>query len=98
MVLLGIAEWVLVGLVVGFIASKVVDLHGDDSRLGMIAAAAGAVLGAAIYAVASGAGVSGWDVWALLWAAVGGVAGAVTWHAIRSRYVSRERYVPRRSY
>lgn len=98
MVILGIAEWVLVGLVVGFVASKVVNLRGDDPRLGVIAAVGGAVLAAGIYTVVGGAGVSGWNVWSLAWAAVGGVAGAAVWHGVRSRYVSHERYVPRRSY
>ena len=42
----GIIGWLAVALLVGFIASKVVDLHGDDPRLGYVAACAGAVVAA----------------------------------------------------
>ena len=98
MVILAIFEWIVVGLVVGFIASKLVNLHGDDPKLGMFTALAGAVVAAALYTYFSGAGIDAWRPWALVWAAAGAAAGAIAWHAIRSRSISRERYVPRRSY
>lgn len=98
MALLAIVEWVVVGLIVGFIASKVVNLRGDDPRLGILAAAGGAVVAAALYTFFSGAGMGAWRPWALAWAAAGGIFGALVWHGVRSRYVSHERYVPRRSY
>ena len=54
--------WIAVGLLVGFIARKMVDLRGDDPRLGIAAACGGAVVAAALYTVISGAGVSGFNV------------------------------------
>ena len=98
MVIVAIVEWIVVGLIVGFIAGKFVNLHGDDPRLAIFTAAGGAVLAAALYTYFSGAGLGAWRPWSLVWAAVGATVGAVAWHAIRSRYVSRERYVPRSSY
>jgi uncharacterized membrane protein YeaQ/YmgE (transglycosylase-associated protein family) len=98
MVFLTIVEWLAVGLVVGFVAGKLVNLHGDDPRLGAVAATGGAVVAAAIYTFFSGAGMAGWQPWGLTCAAGGAVAGAVAWHAVRSRYVSRDAYTTRRSY
>lgn len=98
MVFLGILGWLVVGLLVGFVASKVVNLRGDDPRFGIGAAVLGAVVAAVVYTVASGAGVSAWNAWSLLWAAVGATVGAVAWHAIRSRSISHDSYVARRSY
>jgi uncharacterized membrane protein YeaQ/YmgE (transglycosylase-associated protein family) len=98
MVILAIIEWVVVGLVVGFFASKLVNLRGDDPRLGVIAAVAGAVVAAAIYTFMAGAGMGAWRPWTLAYAAGGAVIGAVMWHGLRSRYVSHDRYVPRSSY
>ena len=98
MVILAIAEWVIVGLVVGFLASKIVNLRGDDPRLGIFAAVGVAVVAAALYTFFSGAGLGAWRPWALLWAAAGAAAGAAAWHAVRSRSISHDRYVPRRSY
>lgn len=98
MVLLGIVEWIVVGVVIGFIASKAVNLRGDDPRLGIFVAAGGAVVAAALYSFFSGTAVDAWAPWTLVSAAVGGLVGAVVWHAVRSRYITHERYVPRSSY
>jgi uncharacterized membrane protein YeaQ/YmgE (transglycosylase-associated protein family) len=98
MVILAVVEWVVVGLVVGFVASKLVNLHGDDPKLGVFSAVGGAVVGAALYTLFSGAGMGAWVPWALACAALGAAGGALAWHAVRSRSISRERYVPRRSY
>jgi uncharacterized membrane protein YeaQ/YmgE (transglycosylase-associated protein family) len=96
--IVGIISWIVVGLIIGFIASKAVNLHGDDPRLGIGVAAGGAVVAAALYSLFSGSGVTAWNPWGVLFAAIGALTGVVIWHAIRSRYVSRERYVPRKSY
>jgi uncharacterized membrane protein YeaQ/YmgE (transglycosylase-associated protein family) len=98
MVFLGILGWVVVGLLVGFIVSKVVRLHGDDPRFGIAAAVVGAVAVAVVYVVASGAGLAVWSGRALVWSAVGAAAGAVLWHLVRSRYISHDSYTERRSY
>src|SRR5690348_9799579 len=87
--IVGIIGWIVIGLIVGFIATKVVDLRGDDPRLGFAVASGSAIVAAALYTMISGAGVSAWNPWSLLLAAIGAVAGVVTWHAVRSRYVSR---------
>jgi uncharacterized membrane protein YeaQ/YmgE (transglycosylase-associated protein family) len=93
-----IVGWIAIGLVVGLIASKFVDLHGDDPRLGFGVACGGAVVAAALYSIISGAGVSAWHGWALLFAVMGAAGAAVAWHLVRSRFVSRESYTTRRSY
>jgi hypothetical protein len=93
-----IVGWIAIGLIVGFIASKVVDLHGDDPRLGFGVASGGAIVAAALYSIISGAGVSAWHGWALAFAAMGAAGAVVAWHLVRSRYVSRESYTTRRSY
>jgi uncharacterized membrane protein YeaQ/YmgE (transglycosylase-associated protein family) len=96
--ILGIIGWLAVALVVGFVVSKFVDLHGDDPRLGYAAAVAGAVAAAVLYTLISGTGVSVWNPWGYLWAAVGAVCCIVAWHAVRSRFVSHESYTRRSSY
>ena len=96
--ILGILGWVIVGVIVGFVASKLVNLRGDDPRLSIGAAAAGAIVAGVLYSMISRDGVSAWNAWSILFAAVGATVAAVAWHAVRSRYISRERYVPRRSY
>jgi uncharacterized membrane protein YeaQ/YmgE (transglycosylase-associated protein family) len=96
--LLGIIGWIVIGLIIGFVVSKTLDLHGDDPRLGIAAAAAGAVVVATGYTLVSGAGVSAWNVWSMLFAAIGAGVAVAVWHGVRSRYVSHASYTRRRSY
>ena len=96
--ILGITGWLVVALLIGFIASKVVDLHGDDPRLGIATACGGAIFAAVLYTLISGAGVSAWNPRSLVMAAIGAVLGVVTFHLVRSRSISRESYTRRSSY
>ena len=59
--IIGIVGWIAIGLLVGFIATRVVDLHGDDPRLGMAVACGAAIFAAVVYTLISGAGVSAWN-------------------------------------
>ena len=81
----GIIGWIVLGLVVGLVASRVVNLKGDDPRLGIALGVAGGVLGGWLYTAISGATVSAFDVWGLLAAAVGAALASATWHLVRSR-------------
>jgi uncharacterized membrane protein YeaQ/YmgE (transglycosylase-associated protein family) len=96
--ILGILGWIVVAVVVGFIASKFVNLRGDDPRFGIAAAIGGGIVVALVYRMISGVAVTAWNPRSLLFAGIGAVVGVVIWHAVRSRYISKERYVPRSSY
>ena len=43
--LIGVVGWIVLGIIAGFIASKVVSLRGDDPKMGICAAAIGALIG-----------------------------------------------------
>ena len=96
--ILGFLGWIVVGVVVGFVATKLVNLRGDDPRLSIGVAAAGAVVAGFLYSMISGNAVSAWNAWSILWAALGATVSSIAWHAVRSRYISHERYTPRSSY
>ena len=98
MVLGIIAAWLAAGLVVGFIVSRMIDLHGDDPRFGFAAACAGALVGAVGYTLASSASMSAWNLWSFVWAAVGAAVAVLIYHAVRSRFVSRDVGTRRSSY
>jgi uncharacterized membrane protein YeaQ/YmgE (transglycosylase-associated protein family) len=95
---LGIAAWLVVGVVVGFVATKIVNLRGDDPRLSIGVAALGAIAGGAVYSMVSGETVGALNVWGLVSAAAGAVVGALVWHLVRSRFISHDGYTVRRSY
>ncbi|HMB95184.1 MAG TPA: hypothetical protein VKK61_04020 [Tepidisphaeraceae bacterium] len=81
--LIGIVSWVVVGLIIGFIASKLVDLKGDDPKLGIALGAAGAIAGGWLYSAISGNAVYVSNMRALIFAAIGAVTALLAWHLIR---------------
>jgi uncharacterized membrane protein YeaQ/YmgE (transglycosylase-associated protein family) len=87
--LMGIIGWVIVGLIAGFAASKFVNLRGDDPNIGIGLGGVGAVVGGALYSVISGAGVTAFNIWSLLFACIGAAAAVGTWHAMRRRSAPR---------
>ena len=96
--IVGIIGWIVIGLLVGFVVSKALNLHGDDPRLGIVAAIAGAIVFAVGYTLFSGVSVAPWNPWSMLSAAIGAVVALGVWHGVRSRYVSRAPQTHRRSY
>jgi hypothetical protein len=98
MVIVGVFGWIVTGLIVGFIVSKVVNLRGDDPKLGIAVAAIAALLGGIGYTVKSGVGVVGFNLWCIITAATCALIATIAWHLIRSRSVSHEQQSVRRSY
>ena len=83
--LVGIFGWIVLGTVAGFIATKMVDLHGDDPRIGTSVAAAGAFVGGWLYSVISGSPVTYFNVHSLFFAAIAAVLVLAAWHGWRAR-------------
>jgi len=83
--LMGIIGWAVVGAAIGFIASKVVNLRGDDPGLGIGLAVLAAIVGAVGYTMISGSAVTSFNIWSLLSAAVVSAIAVVIWHMVRSR-------------
>jgi uncharacterized membrane protein YeaQ/YmgE (transglycosylase-associated protein family) len=83
--LFGIIGWIVTGLVIGFIASKLVNLKGDDPRLGVAVGAVGAVVGGWMYSLFSGAQVTAFNTLSLFFAMIAAATALLIWHLIRGR-------------
>jgi uncharacterized membrane protein YeaQ/YmgE (transglycosylase-associated protein family) len=97
MPLVVIGSWIVVGLLIGFIASKIIK-SSDGPAFGILVAIGGALVLGIVSSIIGGSGVSAFTLKPLIAAAIGGAAGAVIWHAVRSRFVSHEVQTVRRSY
>jgi uncharacterized membrane protein YeaQ/YmgE (transglycosylase-associated protein family) len=86
---LAVFGWIFVGLVIGFIASKALNLAGDDPKMGIAMAGGAALLGGWIYSVCSGAAVSGFNGRSLMFAGLAAIATLIVWHATRRHSFSR---------
>ena len=78
-----ILAWVVLGLLAGFIGSKIVNKTGEGLLLDIILGIVGAVVGGWIFNQFGRVGVTGLNFYSLLVAVVGAVIVLVVWHAIR---------------
>lgn len=75
--------WIVLGLVAGFIGSKLVNKSGEGMILDILLGIVGAVVGGWLFNMFGAAGVTGLNLYSLLVAVVGAVVFLVVYHAIR---------------
>jgi uncharacterized membrane protein YeaQ/YmgE (transglycosylase-associated protein family) len=84
-----IIAWIVLGLVAGFIASKIVNKSGDGLVIDIVLGVVGAVVGGWLFNMFGMRGVSGLNLYSLLVSVLGAVAVLVVYHAVvRSRAVA----------
>lgn len=80
---MSILAWILLGLLAGFIGSKIVNRTGEgflvDIGLGIV----GAVVGGWLFQFFGAVGVTGLNIYSLLVAVIGSVVFLVVYHALR---------------
>ncbi len=79
---MGIIGWLILGLIAGFIASKIVDHHGQGVLLDIVVGVVGALVGGFLFHLIGGTGVTGFNAWSLLVAVIGAVVFLVAYNAI----------------
>jgi uncharacterized membrane protein YeaQ/YmgE (transglycosylase-associated protein family) len=82
---MGIIAWIVLGLVAGFIASKIVNRTGEGPLLDIVLGVVGALVGGFLFNIVGAAGVTGFNVWSILVAVAGAVAMLLAYHAIADR-------------
>lgn len=80
---MSILAWVILGLLAGFIGSKIVNKSGEGVIVDILLGIVGAVLGGWLFNRFGAAGVTGLNLYSLLVAVVGAVVFLVIYHAIR---------------
>ena len=80
---MSILAWIILGLISGFIASKIVNKSGEGVVLDIVLGIVGAVVGGWLFNQLGAAGVTGFNVYSMLVAVVGAVVVLVIYHAIR---------------
>jgi uncharacterized membrane protein YeaQ/YmgE (transglycosylase-associated protein family) len=75
--------WIILGLLAGFIASKIVNNRGEGLVLDIILGIVGALVGVWLFNTFGATGVTGLNLYSLLVAVVGAVILLLVSHAIR---------------
>jgi uncharacterized membrane protein YeaQ/YmgE (transglycosylase-associated protein family) len=79
--------WIVLGLISGFIASKIVNKSGEGMLLDILLGIVGAVVGGWLFHAFGMPGVSGLNVYSVVVAVIGAAVFLVVYHALTSRRV-----------
>jgi uncharacterized membrane protein YeaQ/YmgE (transglycosylase-associated protein family) len=80
---MSILGWLILGLISGFIASKVVNKQGEGVVLDIVLGIVGALVGGWLFAQFGGAGISGFNLSSMVVAVIGAIIVLVIYHAVR---------------
>jgi uncharacterized membrane protein YeaQ/YmgE (transglycosylase-associated protein family) len=82
---MSIIGWIILGLIAGFIASKIVNKQGEGIILDIVLGVVGAVVGGYLFSMFGAQGVDGVNIYSMFVAVVGAIIVLVVYHAIAGR-------------
>jgi uncharacterized membrane protein YeaQ/YmgE (transglycosylase-associated protein family) len=84
---MGIIAWIVLGLIAGFIASKIVNHTGSGVLMDIVLGVVGALVGGFLFSMFGAVGVTGFNIYSMLVAIVGAVVVLWLYHALIGRRV-----------
>ena len=75
--------WIVLGLLAGFIGSKIVNRRGEGMILDILLGIVGAIVGGWLFNKFGSSGVTGLNLYSLVVAVVGSVVVLLVYHALR---------------
>ena len=82
---MGIISWIILGLIAGFIGSKIVDKQGQGFWLNIALGIIGALVGGFIFDLVGSTGVTGLNIWSMIVAIIGSVVVLWIYNAVAGR-------------
>lgn len=82
---MSIIAWIILGLIAGFVGSKIVNKRGEGMLRDILLGVIGAVVGGWLFHAFGAAGVTGLNLYSLLVAVIGAVVVLVVYHAIAGK-------------
>ena len=80
---MSILAWIILGLLAGFIGSKLVNKQGEGLLMDIVLGVVGAVVGGWLFNKFGAVGVTGLNLYSLLVAVVGAVVVLLVYHVLR---------------
>ena len=75
--------WIVVGLIAGFVGSKIVNKRGEGAFLDIILGIVGAIVGGYVFSLFGASGVSGLNIYSFIVAVIGSIVVLLIYHAIK---------------
>jgi uncharacterized membrane protein YeaQ/YmgE (transglycosylase-associated protein family) len=82
---MSVLAWIVLGLIAGFIASKLVNRTGGNLLLDLVLGVVGAFVGGFLFTRFGAAGVTGLNIYSILVAIIGAVVVLFIYHALVGR-------------
>lgn len=82
---MSILGWIVLGLIAGFIGSKIVNKRGKGLILDIVLGIVGAIVGGFLFAQFGAAGVTGFNLYSMFVAVIGAIVILVLYHAVFGR-------------
>jgi uncharacterized membrane protein YeaQ/YmgE (transglycosylase-associated protein family) len=82
---MSIIAWIVLGLIAGFLGSKIVNKSGEGALLDIVLGIVGAVVGGFVFNAFGAAGVTGFNIYSLIVATIGAIIVLVLYHAVAGR-------------
>ena len=82
---MSILGWLILGLISGFIASKIVNKEGEGLILDIILGIVGASVGGYVFTLLGATPITGFNIYSMFVAVVGAIIVLVLYHAIFGR-------------
>jgi uncharacterized membrane protein YeaQ/YmgE (transglycosylase-associated protein family) len=82
---MSIFGWIILGLVAGFIASKIVNAQGQGLMLDIVLGIVGAVVGGFLFSLFGAEGISGFNLYSMIVAIAGSIVVLWIYHAVTGR-------------
>jgi uncharacterized membrane protein YeaQ/YmgE (transglycosylase-associated protein family) len=80
---MSIFSWIILGLVVGYIGSKIVNNRGEGLIRDIILGIVGAIVGGWLFRTVGASGVTGLNIYSLVVAVIGAIVVLLVYHAVR---------------
>ncbi len=84
---MSIIGWIVLGLIAGFIGSKIVNNSGQGMIMDIVLGIIGAIVGGLIFTFFGASGVTGFNIYSLVVAVIGAVVVLWIYHAMARRSI-----------
>ena len=82
---MSIIGWIVLGLIAGWIGSKIVNRQGEGFFLDILLGIVGAFVGGLVFTALGGTGVTGFNLYSMVVAIVGAIIVLLIYHAMFGR-------------
>jgi uncharacterized membrane protein YeaQ/YmgE (transglycosylase-associated protein family) len=82
---MSILAWIVLGLISGYVASRLVNNGGEGAVLDIVLGIVGAMVGGFLFNMVGSIGVTGFNLWSMFVAVVGAVVILAIKHALFNR-------------